>query len=172
VGATIPLEAATAGDLVRCHSKGVVGRGIRWAEWIRWRRGSEWNHFAWLDHDEAGWIVGQAEARGVTINSALADVAPGGSYEIVPLPAGVDRAKALEFLRAQVGRRYGFVTIASILLTILGPSFLNVMVPDTWICSAVAAEGLRAGGWIHPWGDIYQVTPAQLSDALEPGAPL
>jgi len=116
----------------------------------------------------ADWVVGQAEARGVTLGATLATVAPGGSYEIVPVPAGVDRAKELEFLRAQVGRRYGFVTIASILITILTPVFLNVMASDTWICSAVTAEGLRAGGWIHNWPDIYQVNPAQLADALDP----
>ena len=116
--------------------------------------------------------IGQAQGSGVTIGSTLGSVAPGGGCEIVPLPAGVDRAKVLEFLRAQVGRKYGFVTIASILITIIGPSFLNVMVPDTWICSAVVAEGLRAGGWIHNWPDVYQVSPAQLSEALEPDAPL
>lgn len=166
--ATIPLEAATAGDLVRCHSKGMVSRAIRWGEWLRWRRGSEWNHFAWLDHDEAGWIVGQAEGHGVTCDKTLASIAPGGTYEIVPLPPGVDRAKVLEFLRAQVGRPYGFLTIVSIVITLISPKFLNVMLPDTWICSAVVAEGLRAGGWIHNWPDVYQVTPAQLSDVLDP----
>jgi hypothetical protein len=166
----ISLTQAQAGDLVACTSADVVGRMIRVAEWLKpsWRAGSDVNHYAWLDHQtvDGEWIVGQAEAHGVTCNARLSTVAPGGSYVIQQLPAECDRARVLEFLRGEVGSHYGFLTIASIAVTIAAPKFVNVMVPGTWVCSALIAEGLRAGGWLHRWGDIYQVSPAQLDLAV------
>jgi hypothetical protein len=60
-----------------------------------------------------------------------------------------------------LGEHYGFVTIASI-LALLTPRLLNVMMPNTWTCSAVAAEALRAGGWLHNWPDVFQVKPSDL----------
>ena len=150
-----------AGDLAFFDSPGAISRAIRIAEWFRWRKGDHWNHVAILDEDSDGWTIIEAEGRGVTRGNKLA-----GNYEIVPLPEGVDPQKVLEFARAQVGRQYGFLTIASIVLTIISPKFINVMLPDTWICSALAAESLRCGGWIHNFGDIYQVSPAELWDAL------
>jgi hypothetical protein len=86
---------------------------------------------------------------------------------IVKVPTGCDRAEVLTFLRAQVGAKYGFLTILSILVTELSPKFVNVMLPNTWICSAVVAEGLRFGGWYHASGDIYQISPDELWCSLQ-----
>ena len=154
---SIPIDAATAGDAVFCHGKGFVSHAIRAVT------DSNYNHVAWLDHqdDQGNWIVGQAGGKGVTITSPLDTTAPGGSHTIVPVPAGVDRAKMLAFLRAQDGIKYGFLTDASILLNRIVPR-INVMVSGTWICSAVYAEGLRAGGWLHNWPDLYQVSPQDI----------
>lgn len=157
----IPLGEAQPGDLVFCDSVGFVGRAIRFVT-----RG-KYNHTAWLDRQVDGiWFIGQAVGRGVTTDARLATVAPGGSYVIVRVPAGTNRETELAWLRSQVGRRYGFLTIASILATLFSPKFVNVMLPNTWICSAVAGEGLAHGGWCHSWPDIYQVTPQQLFDAM------
>ena len=161
-----------AGDLVFCHSKGLVGKGIRLAEWIRFRRGDMYNHVAIVDTQVPGsddWFVIQAEARGVTNLGRLSSIAPGGDYIVLPLPAGCDASKVIEFASDQVGRSYGFLTIASILVTLLSPKFVNVMLPNTWICSAVSAEALRFGGWYHTWPDIYQVNPAELWEAVFTG---
>lgn len=158
------------GDLVFCHSVDIVGRFIRLAERIRFRGGSMYNHVATLNewHTEDGgfWTVIQAEAHGITDYRELDDVAPGGSYTIVPTPAQ-NVAQQLAFLRAQVGEPYGFLTIASILVNLMLPKFIDVELPGTWICSAVAAEALRAGGWLHNWPDIYEVSPAQLFEILQ-----
>lgn len=155
------------GDLVFCHGRGFVAGAIRLAERLRFRGGDFYNHVAVLmERDGVDWRVVQAEGRGVTSSGFLSHLAPGGKYVVVPPPAGIDRAQVLAFAQAQVGERYGFLTIASIVATLLSPKFVNVMLPYTWICSALAAESLRAGGWLHNWGDIYQVSPAQLWDAL------
>jgi hypothetical protein len=163
----IPLDEAQPGDLVFCDSVGFVGRAIRFVT-----RG-KYNHSAWLDRHvagvpftpEVGWFVGQAVGRGVTVDARLDTIAPGGSYVIVRAPEGTNRETELAWLRSQVGRRYGFLTIASILVTLFTPKFVNVMLPDTWICSAVVGEGLAHGGWCRSWPDIYQVIPQQLFDA-------
>lgn len=180
----ISLADANPGDIVFCHSAGIVGRAIRLAEFFRrdWyesklgitateRPGDFWNHVAVLSsvhgmpYDPAHWTVIQAEGKGV-VSATLDTVAPGGRYEIVRLPNGVDATKVIRFMGAQTGSHYGFITIASILVTLLSPRFYNVMLPGTWICSAVAAEAMRYGGWLHNWGDVYQVSPAQTWMAL------
>jgi hypothetical protein len=176
---TILLADAQPGDLVFCHSAGVVGAGIRLVE--RFRRaysgaaeapGDNWNHVAVLvsvkgrRNNPANWTVLQAEGKGVAA-AALSSVAPGGNYEIVRLPVTCEASKVTKFMRAQTGSRYGFVTVASILVTLLTPRFFDVMKPGTWICSAVAAESMRYGGWLHNWGDLYTVSPAELWVALQ-----
>jgi hypothetical protein len=165
-----------AGDLVFCHSKGLVGKGIRLAEWLRFRKGDKWNHVAIIDRPvvdgrpDYDWYVIQAEAHGVTNTGKLSTIAPGGDYIVLPLPRAADAAKVIEFATAQVGRRYGFVTIVSILVTLLSPKFFNVMLPNTWICSAVAAESLRYAGWYHSWDDVYQVNPSEFWESVWTGA--
>lgn len=169
----VKLANAHPGTLVFCHSKGQIGFGIRLVQRIA--RDPQWetNHVAILDRqDPAGqWYVIQAEARGVTNDKRLDDITPGGYYVLLDPPPGVDVKGMLNFARNQVGTEYGFLTIVSILVTIYIPGHVvNVMLSDTWICSALAAECLRAGGWIHSWPDIYQVRPSQLQEAITAGA--
>jgi len=108
----------------------------------------------------------QAEARGVTSVRTLAEVCPGGHYVLVKSPSKVSNARTLAFARNEVGSKYGFFTIASIVLNLLSPEWMTFRWTNSWICSAVSAEALRFGGWLQRWPDIYQVTPQQLYDAL------
>lgn len=161
------------GDLVFCHSKGIVGRAIRLGERLRFRSGDFYNHVAVLDRptpDGKDWYVIQAEARGVTSDKLLSSVSPGGSHIIVRPPASVNAADQMEFVRAQVGQEYGFLTILSIAIGIILPRFIRMpsfREDETWICSAIQGEGLRAGGWVHNWSDIYQVVPSELFASLK-----
>lgn len=164
------LQQFQPGDIGFCHSPGIIGHAIRIGEWLRFRKGSFYNHVFTLDewHNENGgyWTVIQAEASGVTNTRTIEEASGGGPYAIAHNNGRWNTSKQLEFLRAQVGAKYGFFTIASIVTTLIVPSFINVMLPGTWICSAVAAESIRAGGWLHNWPDVYQVNPAQLYEAL------
>ncbi|MEI8101791.1 MAG: YiiX/YebB-like N1pC/P60 family cysteine hydrolase [Bacteroidota bacterium] len=161
-----------AGDLVFCHSKGAISRAIRIAQWVRWRKGSKFNHVAIIDEIKGDTVyVIQAESSGVTGKNhhrkTLDQIAIGGTYEIVKPPSKTVRTRILYFAREQVGSRYGFFTIVSILMNILSPKwFVAIRLANTWICSAVTAESLRYGGWYEEWYDIYQVTPAELYLAL------
>ena len=95
------------------HNRGVMGRLIRLGEWLRFRKGSRWNHQFVVDRVEDGvpYII-QAVIRGVTDTAKLADVAPGGKYIMFPPPSEVDVDRLLAFARAQaVGLCYGIGTI-------------------------------------------------------------
>ena len=147
------------GDIAFAHSNGVMGRVIRFGEFLRWKRGSHWNHVAVVDRivDGVAYVI-QAEAHGVTCDKPLSSV---GDYELMRLDIDVD--KALEFARAQVGSRYGWLSIVSIAFDIITPDWAPaVRRRNTWVCSALVGETLRVGGWLTNWGDIYIVTPAQL----------
>ena len=150
---------AQPGDVVFAHSDGVMGKAIRFGEFLRWRRGSHWNHVAIVDRivDGVPYVI-QAEAKGVTNDKPLSSV---GLYELVSPDINVNTA--LSFVRAQVGKRYGWLSIVSIVFDVITPDWAPaVRRRNTWICSALVAESMRAGGWLANWGDIYIVTPAQL----------
>lgn len=153
------------GDIVFAHSNGIIGRTIRLAERLRWHRGSMYNHVAivsWV-HDGVAYVT-QAEPRGVTNDKPLSSV---GEYTLVAPPKDVDKEQMLRFATSQIGKRYSFLSILSIIVDILTPNwFPAVRNADTWICSALVAESLRAGGWLHNWPDVYIVTPAQLFQTL------
>lgn len=157
-----------AGDIVFAHSNGIMGRAIRLGELLRWKHGSEWNHVAIIDRVENGVaFVIQAEARGVTSNKTLDSVAPDGHYIVIRPPQCVDIETSLAFARQEVGSHYGWLSIVTDILDIITPDwFPSLRRRSTWICSALVLEALRAGGWLHQWGDIYLPTPAQAFEAL------
>jgi len=159
-----------AGDLVFCHSKGIISRAIRVAQRLRSTpEDARWNHVAILDRlEDNGWYVIQAEAKGVTSNRMLKDVAPGGKMQIVSCPATVSRKKILDFARSQISDPYGFITILSIAFDFILPQSIAIRKSGTWVCSALVAGGLWYGGYpkAMTWPDLYQVTPADLYGAL------
>ena len=153
-----------AGDIGFVHGTSLIDKSITLAQWLRFRRGHEYSHVFTLDQQVGDdWTIIEARQHGVVNTRKLSELPP---HIIVPSPLANPDVQ-LQFLHQQVGKRYGFFTIASIITTLLMPKFINVMLPDTWICSALAAEGLRCGGYLHNWPDIYQVTPAQLYEALQ-----
>ena len=157
------------GDLIFAHGKGFIARAIQFGELLRWKRGRRWNHTAIVVEVKPGAVrVVQAEGHGVTSRwmRSVHEVAP--VVELVPCPAP-DWQRVVEFADAQVHDDYGFLTIFSIACSIVAPWFLTIRQPGTWVCSALAGECLRAGGWLHDWPDVYQVSPAQLYGAVKDG---
>ena len=159
-----------AGDLVLCHSTGIVGRSIRWAQRnLENSDYSEWNHVAVLDRQVGDeWYVVQAEAAGVTNDKPLASVAPGGKSKILALPEGANPALFLEFVRSQVGSSYGYLSILSCAFDMVLPDAVCLRRNGTWICSGLVAGGLLFSGYSPAlvWGDIYTVTPAEIAQII------
>ena len=153
------------GDICFAHSNGLMGRAIRFAEFLRWRKGSHWNHacvISRVDQDGTAYVI-QAQLIGV----AEARLDSVGEYVIIEPPRGVNRNKVLAFTKAQVGSKYGILSSISIVFDIISPDwFPSLRMPRTWICSAVTGEALRYGGWLHNWDDLYCITPSQLFDSL------
>ena len=155
----------TAGSLVFAHGKGAISQAIRFGEWLRWRGGAKWNHVAIFDRCVNGqWYVIQAEGKGVTDDKTLESV--GESYEVLPCPQGIHPEEILHFARRQVGTKYGWATIASIIVDILTPERICLRKAGTFICSGLAATALLFAGWDtvidSAKADIYQVSPAAL----------
>ena len=178
---TISLAEAKAGDAVFCHSTNIFGKAIRYGQKLHGFAPEfrVWNHIAWLDEpilDASGklvdWQVGQAIAHGVDDSHRLSTIAPGGKYEIVSMDSfptitgkPIDRESALATLRSQVGKRYGYATIAAEVFDILTPHFLNIEFrqDDTWICSALYLWGLHSGGADIGDVDVYHGMPAAVA---------
>lgn len=161
-----------AGDIGFARTKGLLGRLIRLGEHLRFHRGSQFNHMFVVDRQEDGvWYIIQATLRGVTDSARLVDVAPGGTFLTMGPPYGADRDRLLAWCRRRVGQHYGYLTIAAIALDVVTwdwvPSLRGAR-KDSWICSALACEGLRFAGWDHDWPDIYSVTPADAYQAIVP----
>lgn len=154
------------GDLVFCHGKGFIARAIRLVQsWRSPKADAKWNHVAILHSKDplGNWYIIQAEGHGV-VKSTLNKAAPGGTFEVVKCPATADPQKVVDFAVSQVGVKYGFLTIGSIVLNVVLPKRLALRKPGTWICSALAAGSLWYAGWpvSEVWADIYQVSPADL----------
>ena len=159
------------GDLVFCHSKGLVGGAIRLGQWLRNPQQGWWqyNHVAVIDGwDEAAqdFTIIQARAAGVTRGDHLSTVSPGGFYEVVPFPGDANLPDFIHFLRSQVGDKYGFFTDVCIGVNVLTPKAIKMDIrhDGTWICSGVTAGSLWFAGWepMVDVSDIYQVTPSEL----------
>jgi hypothetical protein len=174
VSVTTPPEIGS-GDLVFCYGKGAVAWGIRMVERYRrdWgrdteERGAAFDHVAIVDASlpDGDWTLIQALSDGVVedVPGKPSRLSHYERYAIAECPG--DRTRTVAFARSQVGHKYGFITILSFLLTLFTPGFINVMLPKTWVCSALAGESLRFGTWLHDWPDVYQVSPAQLWCAL------
>lgn len=168
-----------SGDIVICHSTGLIGAGIRWVQHrmrglyevspIGEEKWWQWNHIAVLNQDmgNGDWTIFQAEARGVTDYRLLSTVAPGGEYKVISLPDHVDRAMFLKFLSSQVGKRYGYLSIVSCFFDLILPDSICLRQNDTWICSALVAAALWFAGFsaaMH-WTDLYTVVPAEIAAA-------
>ena len=175
---TISPEEAHPGDAVFCSGGGFVDRAIQLGQKLR-RLGSygKWNHVAWLDSpvlDADGkvvdWVLGQALSNGVQIGQLLS--VRGSGVEIVPLDAfptiipgaKLDRATHLATLRAEVGVKYGWLTIASIVVTILTPKWVrfDFRRDNTFICSGLFSWGLHSAGGLVT-NDIYQRLPGEVA---------
>ena len=181
---TIRPDQGAPGDAVFCSGTGLVDRAIQFGQWIRvsMRPYRKWNHIAWLDHpvqDDSGaitdWVLGQALSHGVEIGQLLSE--RGTGVEIVPLGAFptvqgwsqqlmVDRPTHLATLRAEVGVKYGWLTIASVVVNILTPKWvrLDFRRANTFICSGLFSWALHSGGGLIE-GDVYQVMPAQVAES-------
>jgi hypothetical protein len=160
----------TIGTMVAVHNPGTIPEFIRAGEWVHIKSGKshDINHWAVVHKFTADGapVVIQAEPRGITDFRTIDEaVGAGGWYKPVELPIGMDIEKGLDFLRRQVGEKYGWFDIAACCANLYSPGFISIHKGNQWICSALVAEYARVCGWLHNWDNIYDVMPDDLWEA-------
>jgi hypothetical protein len=151
----------------------MYGSMIRFGQAIRWWKYRSWNHMAIVDSvDEDGtiWCI-QMARRCERVK--IQDVAPGGHVKIIACPDNVNRAEAIDYARKQLGTKYGVLTIVSIAINIILPSFFrfDIRRADTLICSALVARSWEHGSFDCPV-DPFDITPAEFDGILGGGGTL
>lgn len=149
------------GSIALFHSKGFLGKLIRFGERIRGKKGTYWNH-AGVIIDEAGNTV-EALGHGV-MNDEL------GTRDFTILnPADMSdlqRAKVVTFAKSCLGDHYGYLTIVSIGVDLVIRSRFSFRNGKSLICSELAARALEHGSWICPKLDTSHVMPSDLDKWL------
>jgi hypothetical protein len=99
----------------------------------------------------------------------LTELETRGPVTIISPPPEVDVEKFLTFCRKQLGLKYGFLTDLAMAIDIVTwqwvPSFRGAR-EQSWQCVALIDEGLRFGGFLHEWLDVYAILPDESYDAL------
>jgi len=90
--------------------------------------------------------------------------------ELRPDVTAADRARLILFARAQLARhdRYGWLSIASIVLQLLTPARLDISIDGALICSAFAAQCLEHAGVVLATRSSLTTMPADLAAMVRP----
>lgn len=181
------MSGLLAGDVILTRSVGVVGALIRFGERVRY---AGWPAaLAWLAKKATGtaapdsigdpwWPNHAAVFVGDGLIEALADgltFSPPDKYpaqvitvplaRLIPDITDVERDRVVAFARTQLARhdRYGWASIASIILQLLTPLRLDISWDGALICSAFAAQCLEHAGVVLPTRSSLTTMPADLA---------
>lgn len=182
-----------AGDVVLVRSHGLIPSLIRFGERVRylgWLSALGWLAECVLrigqpDDPTDPWYVSHAavcvgdqliEARAAglqAISLSAYDQIPTIILRLVDLRPDVndaDRARLVLFARAQLARhdRYGWLSIASIVLQLVTPLRLDVSWDGALICSAFAGQCLEHAGVTLPTRSSLTTMPADLAAMASP----
>lgn len=165
--------APRAGDFILTHGDEWTSKLIRFGQSLRYRGASAkytyWNHTALVVDDE-GTIV-EALGTGVAQRS-IHDYDP-TQYTVVRIEASdADRAEAAAFARSTIGADYGWITIASIAVSLVTGGKLAFAIDGQLICSGLVARALERTTAIFKH-DPARIMPAELAElfSVEPPPP-
>ncbi len=150
------------GDFLLTHAYAWTSRLIRFGERLRYRGKNRqftyWSHAVAVVSPDGGIV--EALGRGVTAGH-ISKYA-GTDYVYVRIQSSPeDRTEMAAFGNAQVGQQYGFVTIASIALSLLTTGRLRFQLAGTEICSGLVARMLERGTYV--WDVPASIMPADLA---------
>jgi hypothetical protein len=175
-GVTVTPAAPRPGDFILTHGDDWTSQLIRFGQSLRYRGTSAkytyWNHTALVVTDD-GAIV---EALGTGVARRSIHDYDGTQYTVVRIEASdEDRLEAAAFASASVGADYGFVTIASIALSLVTGGKFAFAVDGQLICSGLVARSLERTTAIFKH-DPARIMPAELAEIYQvdppsPGTP-
>lgn len=164
-------DAPRPGDFILTHGDEWTSRLIRFGQSLRYRGTSAkytyWNHTA-LVVGGAGTIV-EALGTGVAKRS-IHDYEP-TQYTVVRIDASdEDRLQAATFATSSIGSHYGWLTIASIGLSLLTGGKLAFAIDGQLICSGLVARSLERTTAIFKH-DPARIMPAELAEIYDVDPP-
>lgn len=148
------------GDIGATTGPAAVSRLIQMGQRLHGDRFYKWNHI-FVVVDSTGGTV-EALGHGVA-RSSLMDH---GQVLHLGCPAGVDRARVVEFALSKLGVEYGYLDDVLLGVDCLTRARLCWR-GDSLICSELGALALEAGGWRSPLPAALTM-PADLVAALSP----
>jgi hypothetical protein len=152
------------GDFLLTHSAAWTGKLIRFGQRIRFTgedaKYAHWNHAA-LFVNYSGDII---EALGAGVQLRNVSVYRDTEYHVVYLQnvSDEDRAQEVAFAQHCLHDRYGWLTDASLGLSLLTGSKFGFGINGQMICSGLVARCLERTGEIFEF-DSWNATPAELA---------
>lgn len=166
IATALPRPIARPGDFILTHSSGIYGSLIRFGEAIRYwgpdRIFAHWSHAAIFINEEGDII----EALGGGVQQRNISVYHRTEYVVVHLPSTttlLDRQQAVGFAEFCISDRYGWLTIASIVLCLVLGAKFSFGVDGQQICSGLVARCIERIGEIFPESEPWHLTPADLA---------
>lgn len=146
------------GDVLLIRGNGLAGQLLRWGQSMNGNY-SEWDHCA-LYVDDTGTLV-EALVTGISVTheDKYREVTRERRY-IDASPE--DRAQAVRFAMARVGKRYNWVAAGGMLLARVTP--IVFALNETETCSSLVARALERCK--YDWSNPYRVTPGDIAATI------
>lgn len=157
----MPQQAINPGDFFLVHGDTWISRVIQFGQSLRFRNSpfNYWTH-AGLFTDTDGNII---EALGTGVTERHINYYKNEKYIIVHIYASdEDRMEAVRFAQACLNQQYGWITIASIALSLLSGLRFSFGFDGQEICSGLVARSLERTPAIFP-RDPSHIMPADLA---------
>ena len=153
------------GDFILTHGDAPISKLIRFGEGLRIHGDDK--KYTWFNH--AALVIAEngdlAEALGKGVVRSNADKYKPKTYVVVHIiAADGEIAHVLDFANwvLETRHRYGWITIASIAVTMLTGAKFTFFIDGTFICSGFVARAMERTGAIFSRDPVH-ITPADLA---------
>ena len=145
------------GDVFVETGGGLFDRIVQFGQWWRFRNRVEyrWDHAGVITSEDGSTV--EAEASGV----GTYKLTPNRNVMVIAIEPEAARTQIVKYARERIGRKYGWFTIACLVLRILPPDRLTFGISGEYVCSGLCAAAMDSAG--IDMGDTPEDTyPAQL----------
>ena len=131
------LFTGQPGDIVVFHGHAFFDRLIQFGQRIHHPQlEAQWNHVG-IVIDDVGTII-EARVGGVQLGNVYDQ--RGSEFFVISIPDDAQRAGILRFARSRLGRKYGYLEMVSLGLSIMFGFKFGFMRRGAYVCSGLAAS--------------------------------